>query len=58
MKWSNVQIAEKEFLKSTSYTATCVGLHFAKNAEPQDYVPRVPNWESEIDLEDMEAEEE
>ena len=43
MKWSSAQTAEKKFPKTMSYTATCVELPSAKNAEPPDYVPRAPN---------------
>jgi len=48
----------KQISEDKSHTATCAELPSAKNAEPPDYAPQCAElWESEIDLEDMEAEE-
>jgi len=43
MKWSSAQIVERKSPKATTYAATCVELHSAKNAEPPDYAPHAPN---------------
>jgi len=46
---------KKKSRKATLCTATCAELYYVKNAEPWGYFLLVPNFEAEIDLEDMEA---
>jgi len=50
VKWSNVQIAEKRSLKIVLYTVTCVGLLFAKNAEPPEGWLKVKSVETKEGL--------